>query len=132
MKKSLLILSLLFAAQGAFSGNYAGSGLTVPVEIEQNQVLIDNSKPFLIDMEDGYVFAGSLIKTGLNNYSYMGVVSHGSDIIGFVSGSYQVDIVDGEEVFIESTLMETYSNDETKEIFESRANRDKDVRHNVR
>jgi hypothetical protein len=122
MKNSLLLLSLFFAAGSVFSGNNAGSGLNAATEIAQSCVPNELDLPtyFNIDLGDGYFYTGSMIKTGPSGYSYLGILAKGNDIIGSASGSFQVEIVNGAEVMIESSLVETYSNDETEEALSTR------------
>jgi hypothetical protein len=133
MKKSLLILSLFFAASSVFSGNNAGSGLNLATEIASNYDLNIPPAEFNIVLDDNYVLTGTLIKTGANNYSYLAVLMHGLDIIGTVSGSFQVAMVNGQEVMIEGSLVETYSNEETEEVCASKTgNNDKSPLQNVR
>jgi hypothetical protein len=131
MKKSLLILSLFFAASSVFSGNNAGSGLNTATEIVASCEPNDLPTYFNINMGDGYVLTGSMIKTGPTNYSYVGVLTNGNNIIGSVLGSFQVEIIAGAEVVIEDSLIETYSNDETEAAFSARDAKKKTL-HNMR
>ena len=117
MKKSLLILSLFFAAQSAFSGNGTGSGLQDQIQSQCNEII---NTPFNVDLGNGYLLTGTVTKTETGAYYYMGTLSHAGVVVGTVWGSFQVEVINGVERLVAGSATESYSNEETAAVVKAK------------
>lgn len=126
MKKTLLILSLFFAAQSAFSGNSTGSGLQDQIQSQCNENI---NTSFNVDLGDGYMLAGTVTKTETGAYYYMGTLIHSDMVVGTVWGSFQVEVVNGVERLVAGSATESYSNEETAAVV--KAKKDGSVKNSI-
>lgn len=131
MKKPLLILSLFLATQGAFSNDNAGynSNSLIATGIQDEANMLPTG--FSIDLDGGRVLTGTVFGIG-NHYSYIAFIMENGSVIGTVSGSYDVEVINGVEAMIEDSFTETYSNDDAAAAAKTKRDAVKNAMLNVR
>lgn len=131
MKKTLFILSLLFSVQGAFSNDHAGYGNNIAEAVGITTEANTLPTAFTIDLDDNYILTGSMSVNG-SHYSYMGFISKDGAIVGTVSGSFDVMMVNGLETIIDGSYTETFSDDDTADAVKAKHDSVRNALQNLR